>query len=413
MGSVPTKDAEVFIISQLLTSLSPLTARPSEPHNIANPVSASASTSRPVNETAHHIPSDHSTQHAPLPGPSEKVNPLPRGLVAGSYASGVGVGQNVRSNSMAECDIIVSVEDDEVSIEAPHSEISPVDLYRGNNILLCGGRWGVLGPNTGFCLLAECMILLPFIVYMIFVARHLSAALNIIAVIVCLVPVILLSKTASTDPGILRRYNTPPIGSPPPAIYVNFRGRSVRAWFCKACNTYRSPRAKHCFECNNCVEIFDHHCPWVGSCVGKNNYCHFLWFLTTTHLSAWYITGTICHYWLQESRARHMSASEFAKEASMVPVLILLVYMALVCFFVGGLTLYHYYLSLTAQVCVQSFEEKSSGVHPRVSTLIQKQSFQKKVKLLERNGTLTKVSNSITLTVIQREDSPWESKLSK
>nr|CAG4717519.1 unnamed protein product [Naegleria fowleri] len=81
----------------------------------------------------------------------------------------------------------------------------------------------------------------------------------------------------------LRRKETPShdfSGIPPFKIF-HYNGCQIKLKFCKTCGIYRLPRTSHCRQCNSCVERFDHHCPWTGTCIGKRNYKYFYWFLVS------------------------------------------------------------------------------------------------------------------------------------
>ena len=58
------------------------------------------------------------------------------------------------------------------------------------------------------------------------------------------------------------------------------------ASLCHTCHIERPIRAKHCRYCKTCVAEEDHHCPFIGNCVGQDNYGSFFGYLATTVLGA-------------------------------------------------------------------------------------------------------------------------------
>jgi len=48
---------------------------------------------------------------------------------------------------------------------------------------------------------------------------------------------------------------------------------------CTHCRALQVARAKHCYDCGRCVRRLDHHCWWLGNCVGVGNHRVFLGYL--------------------------------------------------------------------------------------------------------------------------------------
>jgi len=51
---------------------------------------------------------------------------------------------------------------------------------------------------------------------------------------------------------------------------------------CQFCNKIKFERSSHCRTCKICVSRRDHHCVWIGNCVGINNNQYFINFCVWT-----------------------------------------------------------------------------------------------------------------------------------
>lgn len=65
-----------------------------------------------------------------------------------------------------------------------------------------------------------------------------------------------------------------------------------RRW-CDVCRHERLEKVEHCPFCQVCVEGLDHHCPWMGKCIGKKNLCNFYSFLCVSFASLAYIYAVV------------------------------------------------------------------------------------------------------------------------
>ncbi|XP_060783684.1 palmitoyltransferase ZDHHC9 [Neoarius graeffei] len=248
----------------------------------------------------------------------------------------------------------------------------------GKNTFCCDGRVMMARQKgvfylTLFLIIGTCSLFFAF--ECPYLAVHLSAAIPVFAVILFLFVMAMLLRTSFSDPGVLPRAlpeeanfiemeieaanGSVPAGQrPPPRIRnVQINNQIVKLKYCYTCKIFRPPRASHCSICDNCVDRFDHHCPWVGNCVGKRNYRYFYLFTLSLSLLTIYIfTFDIVHVVLRSVD------SGFVNTIKETPGTVVEV---LVCFFtlwsVVGLTGFHTYLISLNQTTNEDIKGSWSG----------------------------------------------------
>ncbi|KAL6506610.1 Protein S-acyltransferase 8 [Orobanche hederae] len=264
------------------------------------------------------------------------------------------------------------------------------EVWKGNNtfkIFFLGGRL-IFGPDARSLLITLLLIIVPVVIFCVFVARHLrhefssyntGYAILIMAIVFTIYVLVLLLLTSSRDPGIVPRNSHPPEedfrydpsasvevgGRQTPSLQfprtkeVMVNGLPVRVKYCDTCMLYRPPRCSHCSICNNCVERFDHHCPWVGQCIGLRNYRFFFCFVSSATLLCIYVFAISAFYIKVLMDDQQGTVWKAMKESP--ASVVLMVYCFISLWFVGGLTGFHLYLISTNQTTYENFRYRSDN----------------------------------------------------
>eukprot|EP00485_Elphidium_margaritaceum_P016544 CAMPEP_0202728902 /NCGR_PEP_ID=MMETSP1385-20130828/185860_1 /ASSEMBLY_ACC=CAM_ASM_000861 /TAXON_ID=933848 /ORGANISM="Elphidium margaritaceum" /LENGTH=498 /DNA_ID=CAMNT_0049395155 /DNA_START=334 /DNA_END=1829 /DNA_ORIENTATION=+ len=162
--------------------------------------------------------------------------------------------------------------------------------------------------------------------------------------------------TAFSDPGIIPRGILPPSSASSYHGPAHLRqrlcisGQLIDIKWCNTCKVFRPPRSFHCYICNNCIERFDHHCPWIGNCIGVRNYAYFSLFVNSLQLMCLWVLAH-CIYILvlrahgEDAASTHVGWHRFVYALKYEWCAFLTaIYVFIAMWFVIGLAVFHWFL---------------------------------------------------------------------
>ena len=149
-------------------------------------------------------------------------------------------------------------------------------FYRriGNTFTFFGDKDGsplfVIGPHWPMYICFCTFICVGYICFFYYFWENMSLFLRISGIIILLTFFISYTMTFLINPGIPKYDENAIMGQP-----------REKYRFCDTCKIWinMDKNTAHCFDCNVCVEGYDHHCPWTGKCIGNNNLKYFYIFL--------------------------------------------------------------------------------------------------------------------------------------
>ena len=178
-------------------------------------------------------------------------------------------------------------------------------LY-GNNKLWCK-LFCISGPQYYNMFFAFILMSLPNACLLFIYIRAYSQISILYQIIISffiyILEIIMMILGGCSDPGILPRHpNDLYYTTNRPILHTVLNGNKIILPFCYSCSMYRPPRTSHCSVCDNCVERFDHHCLWLGTCIGKRNYRYFFGLLISLFINLLFQICSGIYYVISQSK---------------------------------------------------------------------------------------------------------------
>lgn len=131
-----------------------------------------------------------------------------------------------------------------------------------------------------------------------------------------------------------------------PLIKLVHKGVYKEVKICSTCNIVKPFRSHHCHDCENCIYKFDHHCPWIGGCVGGRNYIYFFIFISLLNIKNFFlIIFCIIHiiYIYKDINEDEKNIKNWVSFnlIRLIPTLITIIFIGCTMVFTIGLNIYH------------------------------------------------------------------------
>ena len=198
----------------------------------------------------------------------------------------------------------------------------------GNNKFICNNNI-IVGKKYYHMLLSSILISIPTLLFasiMFKINTSSSITLSIIIIILYIPIIFFLFMGGCSDPGLVERNNEYAFyDNRKSVIKMNIKGHMINLNYCYTCFHFRPPRTSHCAECDNCVENFDHHCLWMGTCVGKRNYKYFYYLVFSVFILCLISAGSSIYYVINYFKIY------FNKDKS-GDILLIIISLCIVCF---------------------------------------------------------------------------------